>query len=1222
MPDVTEWTFTADATKWMEQILQQRPDLPFSRAEVEERGRASQKRRDITLYDRNNRPVITGEVKMPDKPDGRSPFQEALVMDAHAKADSIGAEYYFTWNVNRCVLWRTFEQGKPITERQIEHFELFPSPIRHADEVEIPRIQEQIKQFLASFLDRCAAILSGVHPMLIMPLDEKFLNIWEAALEQPVAQTLYALSTLYEKDRAFTADLDRWMREEQGWTISHRDEEIVRDNLERAAKFSCYVLANKLIFYKALRRRFSRMRALKIADSVTTGAELRLALEDYFAHAIEFTRDYETIFKSAFGDTLPLRNDAVVDSWRDLSQQTDGFDFTQIDYEIVGQIFERLLSTEERHKFGQHYTRSEVVDLINAFCIREASATVFDPACGGGTFLVRAYNRKRDLSGGSLTHALLIRQLYGTDISAYPVHLTTLNLATRDLVDQANYPLVARKDFFAVRVGDPLFLLPFGGRGGQAVTEQIGKVDVIVGNPPYVRQTRINEYYGSAYKKMLRELAEKESPTVELSGQSDIHCYFFPHALRFLREGGYIGFLVSSSWLDTGYGFRLQKFLLDHFEIVALFESSCEPWFTGARVTTVAIILHHQPDPERRAANQVKFVLLDQPLSDLLTYVRTEEDRRLTFEQLRDRIETMTGTEELLINPGDSGTVRIRQESMEGFRVRIVNQGDLTRLGMLPFTVGEEEEEEDEEEQAAEAVKAANGDWHKEMKPEGASADSEYIGYKWGIFLRAPDIFFKLLRRGGTAFAPLGQIAPLIKRGVTSGCDDFFFPRDKTEEALQETPDRQEFKQKYGIYPSDTRRIRIVLAGDGSVHRIEREYLEPVAFNLMEIDAVEIDPARLKKRILLVSEPKSGLKGKQVLKYIQWGEEEGFHRRSTCASRQLWYQLPVTERSNAFWTMAHRYRHIVPLNTARYICNHNLFDLFASADVPIEPLVAVLNSTIVAMLKHQFGRKMGGDPVLKTEVVDVKMMLVPDPRRATESVRRRLEEALASLRKRQIGHLVAVDSRDMGPTGELAMEDRHALDDAVLELLGITDAQERQSLRAELYAEMTTLYRSIRTAEKRMQKFRSQAARRGRATAHSLAGEIWDDFTEEPLFKTLLDFAPPAEGETIELPAGRAQAVNDLLNPASLFIAGRYIALEHPDRVRYAKTLADDGIQGRVTIPRDVEACRAALHAYHDYVEQTNAEFERLAAAYTADEAMQKRVVRELWRKTRQAGED
>jgi len=1206
MPGTNEWTLTAEIAEWANESIHNRPDLPFSRAKVEVRGTGTTKRRDLTVLNRSGKVVLTGELKMPDKPDGRSPYQESLVMDAHQKADNVGAEYFFTWNVNRCVLWKTFKPGTPIIDRYIQDWPVIAPPLRDSEEIEHPRVRDKIRQFLDALLDRSAAYIIGIEPMPAMSLDEKFLRVWGAALDQPVALTLRTLSDRYLTDAPFTKELDRWMREEQEWIVS-KDEAVVRDNLDRAAKLACYVLANKIVFYKALRRRFKRMNPLRIPGYITTGAQLGEHLTGCFGYAARVSRDYETVFNGDYGDTLPFLNDDAVGGWRDLVEQTDGFDFTQLDYEIIGGVFERLLSTEERHKFGQHYTRSEVVDLINAFCIRDARAKVLDPACGGGTFLVRAYARKRDLSGGQLKHQDIIQQLYGVDISAYPAHLTTINLATRDLIDEANYPLVAREDFFRVNPRAAIFHIPMGTVGSQFAALEIDKVDAIVGNPPYIRQEKIGEYHGRKYKDRLRKQAERDAPGADLSGRSDIHCYFFTHGLTFLNEGGYIGLLTSSTWLDTTYGFRLQKFLLDNFEILAVFESNCEPWFTGARVTTAATILRRQPDPAKRAANRVKFVLLTEPLSSLLTYARTEEDRRLTFEELRSRVEMAQGTDRFLAALSGGQPVTVGQEALHGMRIRVVSQGDLHKLGCQSVAVSEQDESDDDE---------------TEQNPLTDSASSGYVGSKWGVFLRAPDIFFKLLNRGGSAFVPLATPGVAsVKRGVTSGCDTFFFPRDVTEEALAAEPDARRFTEHYGVSRRSTDRIRIVRAGDGSPHRIEKQYLEPVVFNLMEITSAEINPGRLGKCILALTEPKDKLKGTQALRYIRWGEREGFDDRPSCRGRNPWYALDTQRRGDALWSKSHRYRHIVPFNGRQYPCNCNLYDIWAAPGVDPASLCAVLNSTLVALSKHQFGRMMGGDPMLKTEVVDVKMMLVPDPRLASQSVRDRLVAALDSMRRREIGHLVAVDAESEEPSGDLAMRDRQELDDAVLELLGIADPTERAALRAELYSEITRIYRAIRTAEKRMQGFRSQVARRGRVTPRSLAAEIWESLEDKPELRTLQDFAAEDDAGVIELPEGKSSAVNDLWNHNCLHIAGQHIPLGHAERVTFAKALADSGVHGPVCIPFDPAACKRALQDYEDYRVVVEDQLIALAGELTSDDQMQERIARELWRLLRKANE-
>ena len=46
---------------------------------------------------------------------------------------------------------------------------------------------------------------------------------------------------------------------------------------------------------------------------------------------------------------------------------------------------------------GQYFTGPDVVDLINAFCIKTGDEIILDPGTGSGTFLINAYYRKKNL---------------------------------------------------------------------------------------------------------------------------------------------------------------------------------------------------------------------------------------------------------------------------------------------------------------------------------------------------------------------------------------------------------------------------------------------------------------------------------------------------------------------------------------------------------------------------------------------------------------------------------------------------------------------------------------------------------------------------------------------------------------------------------------------------------------------------------------------------------
>ena len=60
-----------------------------------------------------------------------------------------------------------------------------------------------------------------------------------------------------------------------------------------------------------------------------------------------------------------------------------------------------------------------------------------------------------------------------------------------------------------------------------------------------------------------------------------------------------------------------------------------------------------------------------------------------------------------------------------------------------------------------------------------------YGAGKWGRFLRAPELYFRLIRLHGSRFARLGELAE-VRFGIKTGCDAFFMPHDVTEQVLKQ----------------------------------------------------------------------------------------------------------------------------------------------------------------------------------------------------------------------------------------------------------------------------------------------------------------------------------------------------------------------------------------------------------------------------------------------------
>jgi len=1222
---MNEWEFTALVASWIDGIIAANPDLPFHGARCEQRGTGSHKRSDLTLLDRSRKPVLTGEVKLPYQKDGSTPYNKSVVVDARGKARRVDAPLFFTWNVNQCVLWRTDRAGAPDEEYRFWKV----TQVHQAGRMEHPSVHRDIQQWLVSFLYDVARVLAGPGELGQKAPDERFINRLEAALERPIALNLEELVERYTDDRDKVI-LDRWMRDDQGWVLVD-DVESVRTLLERAAQFACYALVNKLVFYEALLKRYAnRMESLSVPGHVDSGDLLRLHLEGLFAEAKDVTRDYESVFgegHASVGNRIPFYSDAAVHPWRELVDQIHEFDFSKLDYEVIGAIFERLISPEERHKYGQYYTRVEVVDLINSFCIRRGDEAVLDPSCGGGTFLVRAYVRKRELAPAR-KHAERLRDLYGVDVSHFATHLTTINLATRDLVDEENYPRVVRSDFFDVESNKTFLSLPkqvtAGGLGPrQRQKISIPPLDAVIGNPPYVRQediprspARTGRGKSTAprpgTKEFYRALIQREAG-VKLSGRSDLHCYFWPHAAQLLKDEGWLCFVTSSQWLDVEYGFRLQEWILRNFEIVAVLESVGEPWFVGARVASTVTILRRQRDPEWRAGNMVRFIQIRRPMAEVLRNDGSTWDAVRVTDMFRDEILTLT-----------ENTVN------ERFRARLIPQrmlwSDGVRLGgIMRGMKGTELSEND----------PANLD----DEVAGAVEPGGYFGGKWGVFLRAPNLWFDLLDRYGSRFVPLGQLAE-IRFGVKSGKDIFFFPKDASAECLAKEEDLQGFEKEYGVARAHVAsgEVKLVRCGNeyAEIRPIEARFLEPEVHSLMEVERYSVSAADCSRMILLVSEQPEKLAGTHVLKYIEWGEKQGWHEGSTCRSRatpnRAWYDLSGHRRGAMFWPMAQQYKHAVPANDENLICNHNLFDV-SPLDGDADVLGGILNSSIVVLSKYQYGRPVGVEGNLKTEVVDTNMMLVPDPRSASPAVRARVARAFSAMKGRRAMQFLSVrrmrgmvlrgrgQAAELGrlsDDSELDQADRHALDDAVLELLGIRSKAERTEWLQGIYAYLAEMFEQARAKEEEAIANKNRTRRRGAVRAVEVAEQVWEQLqaTHATLLRRydpdVIDRKQPFD--TYDVPGdGDPQEQSTLFvsNSVSFVRNGKSVGVvetRSPEQSALLAAIARSGIRGLVRVPYTPEESLRVRRRYEEMLSARSQKLQQLIEVRTNDPDLQYKV--------------
>jgi methylase of polypeptide subunit release factors len=1231
---IHEVDFCAQIAGAVNHLVAQNPAIyPFHEARVEGfgSGAGKRKRKDLRFFDHNGKVVLCGEVKLPGTPEGQSAAHHAVMADAAAKADDAGVQYFFTWNVNEFALWDRSLWDRPWHERRVRLWRL-PRILGSPEDVAREDNLNFIKtHFLPDLLRDVADIISGRRRDWATPPDDLFIRLLEGRLDWVALQVSPYIVEQANKSKPFDLRVQRWMSD-QDWTFVRTPHEEWVKAVDNMAKTLAYVWANRLIFYKALRARFPDLPRLELKAAVKNPDDALAAFNVFFKKAVERSGDYEPLMMPDARDwaaELVFHAPNALDAWRGLLRGIELVDFREVPSDVVGRIFQKLIGPDERHRYGQHFTGDDVVDVINSFCIRGADDSVLDPACGSGSFLVRAYYRKRHLDA-QRPHLDVIGELFGCDIALYPAHLATLNLAAREINDEANYPRIARRNFFDFEPKQPFCQIPDNVGGHRPV--MLPPLDAIVGNPPYVRQEKVEK----KDKARFGQLCSEAWPGLRLTGRSDLHCYFWPAAARLLKPDGYFGFLTSSSWLDVEYGFSLQGWILRHFKILAIMESAAEPWFEDARVKTCVAILQRCDDEAARMANRVRFVRFNHKLADIIGVLPSEdeESRQNALGELRRAI-LLTDSDR------EDHNLRIVIKSQydlwnDGVHAgHILGDADLEELTQ-EYENGDSEEEETKAEKPAQApTKKENGD---------------YKAGKWGRYVRAPEIYFELMYDFRDRFVALGEIAD-VRFGVKTGCDAFFMPRDVTAEMLAAHQTDRIFREHCGGAPRKdvtSGKLRIIEAGDGSVHPIEAKYLAGELHSMMKVERPVVRAGDLDRVVLLVGESMDKLKTKSpwAWRYIRYGMTATFTSakskgkpvpdRSTCAGRDPWYDLTgLVKPGFAFWPKAQQYRHIIPANPERVICNCNLYDMASDKLNATEQLalVAVLNSTLVGLFKTFYGRFAGTEGNLKTEVVDVNLLEVPDPRGVPADLAKRLADALGRMGKRDVGRLIEEQLMDChtperarklaaGPlvfSHELQQSDRRDLDDAVFELLGVSDPRERDELIGRLYEATAKHFRDIRVVEIDKMEQRAKSDNK-RFSVHDLAADIWDAAELEdatPLAEWVGQ--RPESDALVNIPEERPAVLVDnplFPDPTVYFGKGRAgrVSCQSRGQAELVARLASLGVSGDVKMPAELAAAMKLLDGVNVRMDKAAARFKELAESRTGDERVREQLIEVLER--------
>lgn len=438
--------------------------------------------------------------------------------------------------------------------------------------------------------------------------------------------------------------------------------------------------------------------------------------------------------------------------------------------------------------------------------------------------------------------------------------------------------------------------------------------DIVIGNPPYVRQEHIADPHKSReeasteknkqeYKAQLARTVYQayphffeykgDSAARKIDGKSDLYIYFYLLGLRLLRPKGTFCFITSNSWLDVGYGRDLQEFLLKYCRISMILDNQVKRSFVSAGINTIIALFSAPAEKtdENILRYLARFVMFKVPFEDTLSAEVFKE-----IEQHNERA------------------------NVAAYRIHTIPQQTLLEEGYRG-----KEEETDQKTAPRKTGKGATVLFEQQ---------SHYAANKWGgKYLRAPDIYWTILEKGRDKLVRLGDIAE-VRFGIKTGANEFFY--------LDEARARQ--------------------------WHIEPEFLQPVIKSPRECKSILIDPRTLNNKLFLCHKTKEELKGTAALEYIEWGETQPFRMRPSVRTRTRWWDLSIVSGNSIFVKEAYDSSavfynpHLYPVDCRLYYANLST------------TTIIYFNSVIGAMLFEIYNRAGLGEGARSLMVADYKLI--------------------------------------------------------------------------------------------------------------------------------------------------------------------------------------------------------------------------------------------------------
>jgi len=496
-------------------------------------------------------------------------------------------------------------------------------------------------------------------------------------------------------DKEILEDMKRW-RESLAKNIykyhSDMTEEQLKENVQR--------ILDRIIFIRSCEDRGltygETLQEIVVQRRDDIGTAFMPTLKALF-------RRYDRDFNSELFDEHPCENLAIDFSIlkEAILETYDPYLFDVIGVEVLGNIYEQYLGfvprlTEKRVKYepkpevrkagGIFYTPEYIVDYIVKNTVGHflsdrrskeiRNLRILDPACGSGSFLIRAYkevegyyqqlkkeaweNRQKALakvyedqgqfSFNEGSHEsrwelnvfdkrkIVLDHLFGVDLDEQAVEVSRLSLMLKML--EGEHGIIPGRAVLptldhnircgnSLISGDVLKLQSFFKEDWiktkpfdwtqyfRKIVVAEGGFDVIIGNPPYVRIQTLPRDQVAFFSKNY----------TSATGNYDIYTLFVERGLQLLKPGGILGFILPHKFFQAAYGQGLRKLISEQKTLMEVVNFRDNQIFDQASTYTCLLFLQKNKKGEFKYSEVARLEAPEKQLQIIREHVEFQDDR-------------------------------------------------------------------------------------------------------------------------------------------------------------------------------------------------------------------------------------------------------------------------------------------------------------------------------------------------------------------------------------------------------------------------------------------------------------------------------------------------------------------------------------------------------------------------------------------------------------------